>query len=369
MNIRELDYKGVLPKDREDRTEFAQRGEQFLSDAYGLQDILKSDARGLLARNKLIREKGYQFFRGVKNEACMFVNEKDEFFKNAYGTEPGWVSVIEAELVNKNESGTQIEISQNKSRIPIAIVSPAYARAMDKLLNIYRAELRSAKKRFMNSADLSAFRDLYTHLVSTRLLKKHRDELCPQLYEETKHHEIIHCVRTDLANINFPFPWTMEAIGLLEENLADGLAGRGWNYNSPKTVKKLLGISLPISTLYVAISAGALIAMPTNPLPQLLNLVYGGCILGVAAKGYDSYGHLDSTKTAFREILSGNRISKEPSQEQQDIQYTLLRLKPAEIRKIAKEKIKSDTDSLTAIKNFLGKRKNLRSEIILGNIS
>ncbi len=307
MRAEELDYCGVLPYDKEDQSTFEKRGEQFLEDAYSLKEILKKDARGMMKQNNLLKEHWYHI-RNIKDGECRFVETDNIFLKGAYRTNPEWISAVEAECIDYG--GFKENIKLGKTKIPIAVVNP-------------------------NGSSNSYW------------------------------HEEIHCVREPISNYLksplFSHPWKYYE-GSPEENLTMGLSNTEWNHPQTKDEKEEFYVNLFMGGSLYVISA-------ISPVTYFIPLTISAGTLNFikAYKLYNSYKKTIPTKQAFEKILAGE---KPDSYGRQDVQYSLLRLTTPEIREIGKQMEKNNIKSgKTAIKEFLGKRKNLRSEIILENIS
>lgn len=307
MKAEELDYRGVLPFDNEDRKTYINRGEQFLEDAYDLKDILKKDARTIMKENKILKEKWYHI-RDIKDGECKFVEGNNEFFEHVYRTNLDWVSVIEAECIGYG--GFKKNIKFKKTKMPISIVNSGYE-------------------------------------------------------TESQWHEKIHCMREPISDYLksslFSHPWK-EYEGSPEENLTMGLSNTEWNHPLMKNEKE-------DSCINLLVGGGIIAASFISPISYFVPLAVtaGALNFTKAYRLYNSYKNTVPTKIAFEKILK----SEEPySYIKQDVQYSLLRLKTPEIREIGKQMEKNNIKSgKTAIIEFTKKRKNLRSEIILENIS
>lgn len=187
----------------------------------------------------------------------------------------------------------------------------------------------------------------------------------PNSNSETYWHEEIHCIREPindyLKSSLLLHPWKHYE-GSPEENITNGLSNTQWDHPRLKDEKEDFYVNLFMGGSLYAISA-------VSPVLYFIPLTISAGTLNFikAYRLYNSYKEVIPTKQAFEKILAGETTD---SYRKQDVQYSLLRLTTPEIREIGKNMEKNNIKSgKTAIKEFLGKRKNLRSEIILENIS
>ncbi|MBU4245711.1 MAG: hypothetical protein KKE71_01590, partial [Nanoarchaeota archaeon] len=179
-----------------------------------------------------------------------------------------------------------------------------------------------------------------------------------EYFKKIKRHEIIECIRDPLSAYvhpnSFILPWRSNE-WLPEENSINRLS-KIEKYHPSGEIAKVF--------VYGNIYLGSI-----SEFLAVLNSDTGYSVGGIGLfymgyKFYDSLRKINPTLAAYDKILLSE---EEDSAEKKDVQYSLLRLKPPEFRNIAKTM--KDTDSgINAIKEFLKKRKNLQSEIILNNI-
>ncbi len=345
MKTEDIDFSGVLPKDSEERKDYLKRGEKFLEDAYNLKENLKKDARGVMRQSGIFRKRRYQFYKSVKDEPCRFVDGENGFFLSAYKTYPDWVSVVEADCINLD--GIKEDVHYNKSKIPIAVVDSKYR------------TVNMASENIMKLYELSEINENKGLQTIMNLNEKFRT---------IKRHETVHCIRDTFfknyySNASLHLPWRRFESSP-EENLTNGLTDEEWNHGYLEKDKNTSWLFLNPAFQSIPMSIGFAYT-GHDTLSRLVGSL-GLYSAAVALKSYNSYKNTVPTKIAFERILT----SEEDIFEKNDVQYSLLRLAPFEIREIGKNMEKNNIKSgKTAIKEFLGKRKNLRSEIILENIS
>lgn len=306
MEIHELDYLGVLPLDNESRIEFKNRAEEFLGAAYALQDEMKKNAYGILKENGILKLKLTQD-RDVTGNPIL-VDGENSFFKKCYKTNPDWISVIEAKSINYAGLGT--DVSFNEINIPVAIVDPSYGEVT------------------------------------------------------AKHHESTHCIRREFFEKVCERP--------SEENLIMGLTNNDRDHTLSEECKHSAYARFALASIPWLYGVKALTSgiQPPTLADYGIFLFLAGTTLPSfidGIKNYRAYKRTTPTKIAFEKILSSEENG---SDNKFDVQYSLLRLTTPEIREIGTYMQKNNTTSgKTAIMDVLGKRDNLRSEIVLEKIS
>jgi len=343
MNISELDYHGIFPKKNEDKNTFLKRGEDFYNSALEIKDNLRKDISGIVAQKDLFRKREYST-RALKNITkkgdFKLLDIPGNFFIDNYRTCPDWISAIGADSNSRNPDMAYVDI------------------ILDYYLNIKKNNIPMF---FSCLKNVDANRFLEKGISPEKVINDLK-----KINGEKKKEVIIDIIRDPLnrnyKNFNFfSWPW-IKYESAPEQCILNRLSDSEWDQKYMDDDMKKASYDFISGIFFTSFPLALTLSSPIQNAEYLLWTMLGLNYFKNAVKQYRSSSNTPSTRIAIEDILSSEK------DERINMQYTMLRLTPPEIREIGKYQKKEKVSETEATRHVLEKRKTLMSKIILENI-